>query len=91
MAYTLIFLLKKNVSSFCICFEFSANQIFPLGLVDKRAESIRFLTAVVQALLGSHVGRPSSLYGWFFPGFSGFRPPLINDRPSIIEIFLKKL
>ena len=26
---------------------------------------------------------------WFFPGFSGFRPPLMNDRLDISEIFLK--
>ena len=26
---------------------------------------------------------------WFFSGFSGFRPPLMNDRLDISEIFLK--
>ena len=26
---------------------------------------------------------------WFFPGFSGFRPPLMNDRLDISEIFTK--
>ena len=26
---------------------------------------------------------------WFFPGFSGFRPSLMNDRLDIREIFLK--
>ena len=36
------------------------------GLVDKRAvsQSIRFLTAVVQASLGSHVEKLSSTYRW---------------------------
>ena len=54
--------------------------------------AIRFLTAVVQTSLGSHVGKPSSAYRWsggFFPGFSGFRPPLMNDQLDISEIFLK--
>ena len=38
----------------------------PRSLVDKRvdSESIRFLTAVVRASLGSYVGKPSSAYGW---------------------------
>ena len=45
----------------------------PRSLVDKKidSESIRFLTAVVRASLGSHVGKPSSAYGWsggFSPG-----------------------
>ena len=38
------------------------------------------------------MGKPGSAYGWsggFFPGFSGFRPPLMNDRIDISEIFLK--
>ena len=26
---------------------------------------------------------------WFFSGFSGFRPPLMNDRLAICEVFLK--
>ena len=26
---------------------------------------------------------------WFFSGFSGFRPPSMNDRLDISEIFLK--
>ena len=26
---------------------------------------------------------------WFFSGFFGFRPPLMNDRLDISEIFLK--
>ena len=45
-----------------------------------------FLTAVVRASLGSHVGKPSSAYGWsgvFFPRFTGFRLPLMNDRLDI--------
>ena len=66
----------------------------PHSLVDRRvaSESIRFLTPVVQALLGPQMGKPSSAYGWsdgFFPRFSGFRPPLMNDRLDISEIFLK--
>ena len=39
-----------------------------------------------------HVGKPNSSYKWsggFFPGFSGFRPPLMKDRLDISEIFLK--
>ena len=47
---------------------------------------------MVRASLGSHVGKPSSAYGWsggFSPGFSGFHPPLMNDRLDISEIFLK--
>ena len=38
----------------------------PHSLVDNRADSksIRFPTAVVQASLGSHMGKPSSAYGW---------------------------
>ena len=47
---------------------------------------------MVRASLGSHVGKPSSAYrlsGGFFPGFSGFRPSLMNDRLDISEIFLK--
>ena len=28
---------------------------------------------------------------WFFSGFSGFRPPSMNDRLDISEIFLKGL
>ena len=47
---------------------------------------------MVRASLGSHVGKPSSAYGWsggFSPGVSGFRPPLMNDRLDISEIFLK--
>ena len=40
------------------------------------------------------MGKPSSAYGErkdqvVFPGFSGFRPPLMNDRHGISEIFLK--
>ena len=56
------------------------------------SESIRFLTALVRASLGSYVGKPSSAYGRqvvFFPGSSGFRPSLMNDRLDITEIFLK--
>ena len=39
------------------------------------------------------MGKPSSAYGWsgtffFFPGFSGFRPPLMIDRLVISDIFL---
>ena len=36
----------------------------PRSLVDKRVDpySIRFLTAVVRASFGSHVGKPSSAY-----------------------------
>ena len=58
--------------------------------------SVFFLSQRVYMLilcaLGSHVGQPSSAYGWlgvFFPGFSGFRPPLMKDRLDISEIFLK--
>ena len=41
--------------------------------MDRRidSQSIRFLTTVVRALLGSHVGKPSSAYrlsGGFSPG-----------------------
>ena len=58
--------------------------------MDKGADSksIRFLTAVVRALLGSHVGKQSSAYGWS-GGFSPSSPPLMKDRLDISEIFLK--
>ena len=39
------------------------------------------------------MGKPSSAYGWsggFSLRFSGFRPPLMNDRRDISEIFLKR-
>ena len=47
-------------------------SVGPRSQVDKRADSssIRFLTAVVRASLRSHVGKPSSAYGWS----SGFPP-----------------
>ena len=38
------------------------------------------------------MGKPSSGYRWsggYLPGFSSFRPPLMNDRLDISEIFLK--
>ena len=62
--------------------------------VDRRVDSysIRFIIAVVRTSLGSHVGKPSSAYGWsggFFSRFTGFRPPLMNDRLDISQIFLK--
>ena len=61
--------------------------------MDRRVDSssIRFLTAVVRAMLGSR-GKAKfclQMVGWFFPGFSGFHPPLMNDRLYISEIFLK--
>ena len=45
----------------------------PRSLVDRRVDSksIRRLTALVRGPLGSHVGKPSSTYGWsggFSPG-----------------------
>ena len=45
------------------------------SLMDRRVDSysIRFLTAVVRALLGSHVGKPGSAYGWS-GGFSSGSP-----------------
>ena len=43
---------------------------------------------MVQALLGSHVGKPSSAYGWS-GGFSGFHLLLMNDRLDMRAIFLK--
>ena len=68
----------------------------PHSLVDRRvdSESIRFLTAVIQASVGSPVGKPSSAHGGsggFSPVFSGFCPPLMNNRLDISEIFLKGL
>ena len=53
----------------------------------------RFLTAVVRASLGSCVKAKFYLrmVSWFFPGFSGFRPPLLKDLLNISEIFLKGL
>ena len=64
----------------------------PGSLVDGRVDSksIRFLTAVVRASLGSHVGKPSSAYGWsggFSPRFSGFHPPFMNSWLDISEIY----
>ena len=53
--------------------------------------SIRFLTAVVRASLGSR-GKAKfclRMVKWFFPGYSGFRPALMNNRLDISEIFLK--
>ena len=38
------------------------------------------------------MGKPSYASEWsggFYPGFSGFRPPLMNDRHDISEIVLK--
>ena len=38
------------------------------------------------------MGKPSSAYGWsggFSPGSPVFRPPSMNDRLDISEIFLK--
>ena len=38
------------------------------------------------------MGKPSYASEWsggFLPGFSGFRPPLMNDRLDINEIVLK--
>ena len=32
----------------------------------------------------------SPLVRWFFPGFSDFRPPLMNDQFDISEIYLKE-
>ena len=49
---------------------------------------------MVRASLGSHMGKPGSAYGWSggLPRFSGFCPPLMNDRLDIIsEIYLKGL
>ena len=38
-----------------------------------------------------HAGKPNSAdgQGFFFPGLSGFHPPLMNDWLDISEIFLK--
>ena len=52
--------------------------------VDRRvdSESIRFLTALVRASLGS-CGKAKfclQMVRLFFPGFSSFRPPSMNDR-----------
>ena len=47
---------------------------------------------MVRASLRSHVGKPSYASEWsgcFYPGFSGFRPPLMNVRLNISEIVLK--
>ena len=105
-----VFLLKKNVSSFCICESYSHffskdiiiyaifnNQVLtirqlmtwtgPRSLVDKRVDSwsIRFLTAVVRAWLGSYVGKPSSAYGWS-GGFSPGSPVFVHLRWTICSI-----
>ena len=58
----------------------------PPHIVDRRVVSS------IRAPLGSHVGKPSFAYGqvFFFPGFSGFCPPLMNGRLDISEIFLKE-
>ena len=46
---------------------------------------------MVLASLWSHVGKPSSAYGWS-GGFSGGSPvSLMKDRLDISEIFLKKI
>ena len=39
------------------------------------------------------MGKPFCLrmVRWFFPGLSGFRPPLLNDQLDRNEIFLKGL
>ena len=57
------------------CKLFTLRCMGPHSLVDRRvdSQSIRFLTAVVPGLLGSHVRKPSSAYGWsgdFSPGSS---------------------
>ena len=57
----------------------------PRNLVDRRVDSksIMFLTSVVRAKFCLQMVR------WFFPGFSSFRPHLMNGRLDINEIFLK--
>ena len=59
----------------------------PRSLVDKRVYSwsIRFLIAVVQAWLGSYVGKPSSAYGWS-GGFSPGSPVFAHLRWTIRSI-----
>ena len=59
----------------------------PRSLVDKRVDSwsIRFLTAVVRALLGSYVEKPSSAYGWS-GGFSPGSPVFAHLRWTIGSI-----
>ena len=56
--------------------------IDPRSLVDKGADSkyIMFLIAVVRALLESHVGKPSSAYGW-----SGGFPLVLQFSPTFDE------
>ena len=62
----------------------------PLGFSPLWFEPrFRFLTAVVRASLGSHLGKHKfclRIIRWFF---SGVRLPLMNDRLDISEIFLK--
>ena len=50
--------------------------------MDKGADSkyIMFLIAVVRALLESHVGKPSSAYGW-----SGGFPLVLQFSPTFDE------
>ena len=64
------------------------NSGGPHSLVDKRADSksIRFLTTGVTCGKAKFCLR---MVRWFFPRFSGFRPPLMNDQLYISEIFLK--
>ena len=52
------------------------------SLMDRRvdSQSIRFLTAVVRASLGSHMGKPSSAYGW-----SGGFPRVLRFSPTFDE------
>ena len=78
---------------YCTIKQQLCNQAGPRSLVDRRVDSysIRFLTAVIRASLGSHVGKPSSAYGWSGVSSLGSPvcPPVMNDRLSISGIFLK--
>ena len=56
--------------------------------------SILTPTFLKDGFLNSCFQNPSENSGlrmvrWFFPGFFGFRPPLLNDQLDISEIFLK--
>ena len=75
-------MLSKNVSLHFHFFFFLLLTLNPLGFsplwFDPRSG---YMWESLVLLMDGQV---------FFPGFSGFRPPLMNDRLNISEIFLKR-
>ena len=87
----------EQLSFFSLCW--IIMKLADINDMDKISDefengSDRINNSRVQASLGSYVGKPSSAYRWsggFFPRFSGFCLPLMNNPLNISEIFLKGL